>query len=158
MIVYLIISGRDAIPAGSATSCWWRECPPWMLRSSTTTLSLLRSRCWTTFSSTRSPEERDRLNISVRPVTWSPRVVRARVPWHQNYLQARQFCRHNLFSLNTVMNKLNDLWWRRYNNLRFVVPNRLRGVDGGPVSPQELEDRWKNVKYFSIVINDQIFS
>ena len=67
------------------------------------------------------PEERDRLNISVRPVTWSPRVVRAPVPWHQNYLQARQFCRHNLFSLNTVMNKLNDLWWRRYNNLRFVI-------------------------------------
>ena len=28
-------------------------------------------------------------------------------------LQASQFCRHNLFSLNTVMVKLNDLWWRR---------------------------------------------
>ena len=27
--------------------------------------------------------------------------------------QASQFCRHNLFSLNTVMVKLNDLWWRR---------------------------------------------
>ena len=29
----------------------------------------------------------------------------------------------------------------RYNSLRFVVPSRLRGVDGGPVSPQDLEDR-----------------
>ena len=86
-------------------------------------------------------DERLRLNISVRPSPWEPRVVRAPVPWHQNFLQAKQFCRHNLFSLNTVMVKLNDLWWRRYNNLRFVVPNRLRGVDGGPVSPQDLEDR-----------------
>ena len=67
--------------------------------------------------------------------------MRAPVPWHQNFLQAKQFCRHNLFPLNTVMNKLNDLWWRRYNSLRFVVPSRLRGIDGGPVSPQDLEDR-----------------
>ena len=24
-----------------------------------------------------------------------------------------------------------------------MVPTRLRGIDGGPVSPQELEDRWE---------------
>ena len=75
-------------------------------------------------------EERTRLDISVRPRPWEPRVVRAPVPWHQSFLQVRggglmvrvvvmlllqasQFCRHNLFSLNTVMVKLNDLWWRR---------------------------------------------
>ena len=86
-------------------------------------------------------EEKERLNISVRPEAWQPRVIRAPVPWHQNFLQSSQFCRHHLFSLNTVMIKLNDLWWRRYNSLRFVVPHRLRGVDGGPVSPEELEDR-----------------
>ena len=39
--------------------------------------------------------------------------------------QAKQYCRHNLFCLNTIMTKLNALWWRRYNNLRFVVPTRL---------------------------------
>ena len=39
--------------------------------------------------------------------------------------QAKQYCRHNLFCLNTIMIKLNALWWRRYNNLRFVVPTRL---------------------------------
>ena len=33
-------------------------------------------------------------------------------------LQASQFCRHNLFSLNTVMVKLNDLWWRRWGTVR----------------------------------------
>ena len=86
-------------------------------------------------------EERARLGISLRPEPWQPRVVRAPVPWHQNFLQAKQFCRHNLFSLNTVMIKLNDLWWRRYNTIRFVVPARLRGVEGGPVSPGDLEDR-----------------
>ena len=86
-------------------------------------------------------EEKERLEMSVRPEAWEPRVIRAPVPWHQAFLQSRQFCRHNLFSLNTVSIKLNDLWWRRYNNLRFVVPHRLRGVDGGPVSPEELEDR-----------------
>ena len=32
-------------------------------------------------------------------------------------LQASQFCRHNLFSLNTVMVKLNDLWWRRWGTV-----------------------------------------
>ena len=33
-------------------------------------------------------EERERLGISVRPGPWEPRVVRAPVPWHQNFLQA----------------------------------------------------------------------
>ena len=75
--------------------------------------------------------------------SWGADEVRRgfEVEGHQAFLQSRQFCRHNLFSLNTVTIKLNDLWWRRYNNLRFVVPHRLRGVDGGPVSPEELEDR-----------------
>ena len=108
-------------------------------------------------------EERSRLDISVRPRPWEPRVVRAPVPWHQSFLQVRggganggadvgegsgadggeggcadggganglvvtmvvmlvlqasQFCRHNLFSLNTVMVKLNDLWWRRWGTVR----------------------------------------
>ena len=34
-------------------------------------------------------EERTRLDISVRPRPWEPRVVRAPVPWHQNFLQVR---------------------------------------------------------------------
>ena len=32
-------------------------------------------------------EERQRLGISVRPGPWEPSVVRAPVPWHQNFLQ-----------------------------------------------------------------------
>ena len=64
------------------------------------------------------PEEKERLKILVLPKVWSPLVVRAPVPWHQSFLQARQYCRHNLFALNVVMNKLNALWWRRYNSLR----------------------------------------
>ena len=86
-------------------------------------------------------EERTGLDISVRPRPWEPRVVRAPVPWHQSFLQVRggglmvlmvvrvivvmlvlqasQFCRHNLFSLNTVMVKLNDLWWRRWGTVRL---------------------------------------
>ena len=34
-------------------------------------------------------EERTRLDISVRPRPWEPRVVRAPVPWHQSFLQVR---------------------------------------------------------------------
>ena len=33
------------------------------------------------------PEERERLGISVRPESWKSRIVRAPVPWHQNFLQ-----------------------------------------------------------------------
>ncbi|XP_023329300.1 dynein heavy chain 3, axonemal [Eurytemora carolleeae] len=87
------------------------------------------------------PQEQRRLEIQNVAQSWTPLVVRAPVPWHQTYLQANQFCRHNLFTLNTVLEKINNLWWRRYNNLRFVSPARLRTVDGGPVSPRDFENR-----------------
>jgi hypothetical protein len=57
-------------------------------------------------------------------------------------MQANQFCRHNLFTLNSVMVKLNDLWLRRYDSLRYLLSLHCypKLLGSNPTSSQLMAD------------------
>eukprot|EP00095_Tigriopus_kingsejongensis_P002576 maker-scaffold274_size229011-snap-gene-1.23 protein:Tk02576 transcript:maker-scaffold274_size229011-snap-gene-1.23-mRNA-1 annotation:"hypothetical protein LOTGIDRAFT_210054" len=85
------------------------------------------------------PEERQRVGISAIPRAFPRLLVRGPVPWHQQFLIAQQFCRHNLFVLHPIILRLRILWHRRYHSLRFVNTNLLRNSRGEPLSPMDLQ-------------------
>ncbi|XP_059095302.1 dynein axonemal heavy chain 3-like [Tigriopus californicus] len=86
-------------------------------------------------------DERKRVGISVIPSPFPRSVIRGPVPWHQQFLIAQQFCRHNLFILNPIIQRLRVLWQKRYMPLRFVHPDLLRTSRGEPLSPTDLQKR-----------------
>ena len=62
-------------------------------------LSIVHSKCMKSAS------------IAVRPNQFHYRfVIRAPVPWHQQVLIAREFCRHNLFMTHPVMQDIRNYW------------------------------------------------
>lgn len=41
-------------------------------------------------------------------------IIRAPVPWHQQFLIAREFASHNLFAIHPVARAITRLWESRY--------------------------------------------
>ncbi|XP_050716714.1 dynein axonemal heavy chain 3-like isoform X3 [Eriocheir sinensis] len=87
-----------------------------------------------------SPAVRAKLKITVAPDEHEPFVVRAPVPWHQNFITGAHHCYHNLFALNHVLAALDALWDERFSSLRFVDMRVLVGERDQPVlTPLALE-------------------
>ncbi|NXH21208.1 DYH3 protein, partial [Bucco capensis] len=66
------------------------------------------------------PAERKRLFIGSTPRPFPQRVVRAPVPWHSSYKEAKSWNERNLFIVNPLMLTLQQLWLSQYSHLRFV--------------------------------------
>ena len=50
--------------------------------------------------------ERVRVNVLEIPTRFKPSVIRAPVPWRNNYLISKQFCRHNLFTTHSIVQRV----------------------------------------------------
>ncbi|KAM9012434.1 dynein axonemal heavy chain 3 [Ara ararauna] len=66
------------------------------------------------------PAEKERLLIGSTPCPFPQRVVRAPVPWHSSYIEAKSWNERNLFIVNPLMPTLQQLWLSQYSHLRFV--------------------------------------
>ena len=58
--------------------------------------------------------EKERLRISAFPHSFPLRLIRAPVPWHNNFLQCREAQMQQLFITNRIMTELQRLWWEKY--------------------------------------------
>ncbi|KAL8573170.1 Dynein heavy chain 3, axonemal [Nucella lapillus] len=86
----------------------------------------------------RDEKEKDRLHITWTPKSFPQRVVRAPVPWHDNYKGMKGFSENHLFITNPVMLKLQDIWFNEFSHLRFVNLKELLAADL-PLLPTEFE-------------------
>ena len=87
------------------------------------------------------PTERIRTNVPKVPKTFKPSIIRAPVPWRQSFLVAKQFCRHNLFITNLIVQRIRSTWEKRYTDLRFVTPGQLRTRNDNPLPPQDMRTK-----------------
>ncbi|NXA07095.1 DYH3 protein, partial [Sapayoa aenigma] len=85
------------------------------------------------------PAERERLSIRTTPRPFPRRVVCAPVPWHSSYKEVKTWNERNLFTVNSLMLTLQELWLSQYSQLRFV---RTAEMLGGhlPLLPEEFEE------------------
>ncbi|CAB4069328.1 DNAH [Lepeophtheirus salmonis] len=96
------------------------------------------------------PKERKRLKISMAPPSGvlsssCKFIIRAPVPWHQSYIISKQYCRHNLFITNPIMQRIKVIWDLRYASLRFVQVHQLRNLKTmEPLSPKDMEEKILN--------------
>ena len=61
--------------------------------------------------------EMKRLRIESIPRGFPKRVIRAPVPWHDRFQQAREAQVQQLFITNDIMAELQSLWWNKYVSL-----------------------------------------
>ncbi|XP_069920753.1 dynein axonemal heavy chain 3 isoform X2 [Oryctolagus cuniculus] len=66
------------------------------------------------------PMERKRLFINSVPRMFPQRVIRAPVPWHSAYRNAKKWNEEHLHTVNPMMLSLKDLWFTEFQDLRFV--------------------------------------
>ncbi|NXN95540.1 DYH3 protein, partial [Rhinopomastus cyanomelas] len=85
------------------------------------------------------PAERERLFIGSTPRPFLPRVVRAPVPWHSSYVEAKSWNEKNLSRMNPLMPTLQQLWMSQYSHLRFVRTQEILSGDM-PLQPTEFEE------------------
>ena len=57
--------------------------------------------------------EMDRLRIKSIPHSFRKRVIRAPVPWHDNFSLCRETQTQQLFITNKIMSELQLLWWNK---------------------------------------------
>ncbi len=57
--------------------------------------------------------EMDRLSINSIPHSFRKRVIRAPVPWHDNFSLCREAQTQQLFITNKIMSELQLLWWNK---------------------------------------------
>ncbi|XP_069036810.1 dynein axonemal heavy chain 3 isoform X1 [Lepisosteus oculatus] len=87
----------------------------------------------------RDPSEKQRLFIASTPCPFSPRTIRAPVPWSSGYREAHSWITEHLFTVNPMMLQLQQLWYTEFASLRFV---RLQALFSAnlPLLPAEFED------------------
>ncbi|KAM6320279.1 dynein axonemal heavy chain 3 [Podargus strigoides] len=85
------------------------------------------------------PAERERLFISSTPRPFPRRVVRAPIPWHSSYKEAKSWNERHLFVVNPLMVTLQQLWLSEYSHLRFVRTEELL-CGNLPLLPTEFEE------------------
>ncbi|XP_059835308.1 dynein axonemal heavy chain 3 [Hypanus sabinus] len=86
----------------------------------------------------KDSSERMRLFISSVPRPFPRRIIRAPVPWHKTYSKAKAWNESHLFVVSPMMDLLQDLWYTRFDDLRFVRVNEI-STDDLPLLPQEFE-------------------
>ncbi|XP_062848413.1 dynein axonemal heavy chain 3-like [Trichomycterus rosablanca] len=83
-------------------------------------------------------KERERLSISSVPRSFPQRVIRAPVPWNQNYRDAHIWNTQHLFTVNPMMLHLQELWINNFSDLRFVCLDDFYSVNL-PLLPTEFQ-------------------
>ncbi|XP_062847578.1 dynein axonemal heavy chain 3 [Trichomycterus rosablanca] len=83
-------------------------------------------------------KERERLSISSVPRSFPRRVIRAPVPWNQNYRDAHIWNTQHLFTVNPMMLHLQELWINNFSDLRFVCLDDFYSVNL-PLLPTEFQ-------------------
>ncbi|XP_014652699.1 PREDICTED: dynein heavy chain 3, axonemal [Ceratotherium simum simum] len=85
------------------------------------------------------PMERKRLFIKSIPHVFPQRVIRAPVPWHSVYKNAKKWNEEHLHMVNPMMLSLKELWFSEFRDLRFV--RRAELLAGKlPLQPHEYQD------------------
>lgn len=87
------------------------------------------------------PAEKLRTGVKFVPPRFKSSIIRAPVPWRQTLLVAKQYCRHNLFITNPIIQRIRVTWERRYRKQRFVDTQNLRGRSDNPLSPEEMQEK-----------------
>ncbi|XP_078413797.1 dynein axonemal heavy chain 3 [Cetorhinus maximus] len=87
----------------------------------------------------KDPSERMRLFVASVPRSFPHRVIRAPVPWHNAYCKAKAWNESHLFVINPMMILLQEFWYTKFDNLRFVHLKKIKTEDL-PMLPQEFED------------------
>ncbi|XP_077762989.1 dynein axonemal heavy chain 3 isoform X1 [Canis aureus] len=85
------------------------------------------------------PTERERLFIKNIPHVFPQRVIRAPVPWHCVYRNAKKWNEEHLHTVNPMMLSLKELWFAEFRDLRFVRTAELLGGKL-PLQPHEYWD------------------
>ena len=68
------------------------------------------------------PKERERLSIPVFDIPYTPRVVRAPVPWHDSLISVKRSIEQNLYITNPVMLELLKIY-NQFKDIKFVDPS-----------------------------------
>ncbi|XP_016078231.1 PREDICTED: dynein heavy chain 3, axonemal [Miniopterus natalensis] len=85
------------------------------------------------------PEERKRLFIESIPRLFPQRAIRAPVPWHGVYRNAKRWNEEHLHTVNPMVLCLEELWFEEFRDLRFLrTAELLAGKQ--PLQPQEYRD------------------
>ncbi|XP_073915702.1 dynein axonemal heavy chain 3 isoform X2 [Castor canadensis] len=85
------------------------------------------------------PMERKRLFIESIPRVFPLRVIRAPVPWHNVYQNAKKWNEEHLHIVNPMMLNLKELWFSEFRDLRFVRTAELL-AGKLPLQPKEYQD------------------
>ncbi|XP_064448835.1 dynein axonemal heavy chain 3 [Mirounga angustirostris] len=85
------------------------------------------------------PRERKRLFIENIPHMFPQRVIRAPVPWHSAYRNAKKWNEEHLHTVNPMMLSLKELWFKEFRDLRFVRTAELL-AGKLPLQPHEYRD------------------
>nr|XP_060504710.1 dynein axonemal heavy chain 3 isoform X1 [Panthera onca]XP_060504711.1 dynein axonemal heavy chain 3 isoform X1 [Panthera onca] len=85
------------------------------------------------------PIERKRLFIENIPRMFPQRVIRAPVPWHSVYRNAKKWNEEHLHTVNPMMLSLKELWFTEFKDLRFVRTAELL-AGKLPLQPHEYWD------------------
>ncbi|KAK2495200.1 hypothetical protein MC885_014560, partial [Smutsia gigantea] len=85
------------------------------------------------------PVERKRLSIESIPRVFPQRVIRAPVPWHRVYRNAKKWNEKHLHMVNPMMLSLKELWFAEFRDLRFVRTAELL-AGKLPLQPNEYQD------------------
>ncbi|XP_055265604.1 dynein axonemal heavy chain 3 [Moschus berezovskii] len=85
------------------------------------------------------PMERKRLFIQSIPRAFPQRVIRAPVPWHSVYRNAKKWNEEHLHTVNPMMLSLKQLWFSEFRDLRFVRTAELL-AGKLPLQPHEYQD------------------
>ncbi|XP_053480111.1 dynein axonemal heavy chain 3-like [Ictalurus furcatus] len=83
-------------------------------------------------------QQRERLSISNIPHPFRQHVIRAPVPWSHSYRHAHKWCMQNVFTVNPIMQQLQELWIKNFSDLRFVRLDDLRSANL-PLLPSEFQ-------------------
>ncbi|XP_058254502.1 dynein axonemal heavy chain 3 [Hemibagrus wyckioides] len=83
-------------------------------------------------------QQRKRLSISSIPRPFPQRVICAPVPWSDSYRHAHTWCTQNLFTLNPIMQQLQQLWINNFSDLRFVQLEDFH-LNSLPLLPSEFQ-------------------
>ncbi|CAD5122382.1 DgyrCDS10813 [Dimorphilus gyrociliatus] len=90
----------------------------------------------------KDPTEKVRIHIKWLPRPYPQRVIRAPVPWHEQYTEAKYFHLNHLHTVNPMMSLLQKLWLEEFADKRFVVYEELLEADL-PFHPKDFEQEVK---------------
>ncbi|KAI5723048.1 hypothetical protein M8J76_000435 [Diaphorina citri] len=85
-----------------------------------------------------APAEQVRLNILTHPRSFPALVIRGPISWHTNVQLAKHNLDHNLFTLNQVIVKLNQLCVDEFRD-KFIVPREALEKVSMPLLSTQLE-------------------